>query len=967
MAGGLLGLASFFKDGGRVTRKAAGGGLSPYDPQVQPNGGLGGGSWVAPVNLAVGHTAPAGMSGGSGAAPNAGQNMAQVAKGVQGLGNAFNNSALGDKFNDYMQDMGDNLSGGSAGLSASDMGLGFGGGAYARGGSVPHFDAGGDVTPDALWADADNPHGTGPRLQPSDVSPLAQAANLPTPEQAMAARYAQGQMPAPQQDGFTPQQRLAVAMGAPMPASGDTPPAAPAAPAGLAAPEATPDAGLAKLRTAMGGSDAAPRDPNAVFGDLGDTGGLASAAAAPLPPVRPAGLGVEPSPTLDAAVPGGLGAAVATAAPTQLAGAGLGATAASASPASEEIGGLNPNARGMKNNNPGNLESNSWTQSLPGYVGTDGRFAIFATPQDGLAAIDRNLQGYGRKGISTPLQIASTWAPGSEQGNNPSSYGAVIAKTLGVGVNDPVDMSDPATRAKIGKAIAFVENGPGKGSLPSAADAPASRAIADASPAAPAGLGAAQGYRGAPLTTDSPVASTDARPAAPDQGGGLLGFHFSDAARQGMLAAGLGMLGGTSMNPFVNIGQGGLGGLKAYNDARKLQSEIGLQGAQAARQNMETGLLPAKTASEIGLQGAQTGLLGAQTQGAQTEADIKKQQLNMMLGILGGHAAEGTQKADAIEKVTAPATARNGVPAAPPPQKQVDPRSDPFALRAEADRLSLGGPMFKDRADRMYAQAAAIMSGEQQVQFTDGTTGYYPGVSEAKAAQAKTVKGAEAEASVPAAIATKAGETNYETNNKVKTEAATNAENGQNMLSQALALRNLMFDPKTGQPLVNSGPYGDKIAGIAATLKQFGVGDGVINALTGTDPNNAQAIEKLRTALGSESARADLAGSQIRVAEFQRFLAATPNAQLLPAAYKYIIDKAIIPKAQQQIQEYETIKGLDPQKDDLRSALFNYRQEHPYYVGAPPAEPENRVKGVIYSNPQGARARWTGTGWAPVK
>jgi hypothetical protein len=139
-----------------------------------------------------------------------------------------------------------------------------------------------------------------------------------------------------------------------------------------------------------------------------------------------------------------------------------------------QTAGLNGDARGMRNNNPGNLEANNWTAGLPGYVGSDGRFAKFDNPQDGAAALDRNLQGYGRKGINTPLAIASTWAPGSERGNNPGAYGSAIAQALNVGPNDPVDLSDPGTRGKIGQAIAFVENGPGK------ATAPASQAITQA-------------------------------------------------------------------------------------------------------------------------------------------------------------------------------------------------------------------------------------------------------------------------------------------------------------------------------------------------------------------------------------------------------------------------------------------------------------------------------------------------------
>ena len=64
-------------------------------------------------------------------------------------------------------------------------------------------------------------------------------------------------------------------------------------------------------------------------------------------------------------------------------------------------------------------------------------------------------------GINTPIGIASTWAPASDN-NDPNSYGAQIAKSLGVGLNDKININDPAVRSKVGQAIGLVENGPGK-------------------------------------------------------------------------------------------------------------------------------------------------------------------------------------------------------------------------------------------------------------------------------------------------------------------------------------------------------------------------------------------------------------------------------------------------------------------------------------------------------------------------
>jgi hypothetical protein len=127
------------------------------------------------------------------------------------------------------------------------------------------------------------------------------------------------------------------------------------------------------------------------------------------------------------------------------------------SAASNLLGGLNSQSRGIRNNNPGNLEANDWTSSLPGYQGSDGRFAKFATPEQGLDALDRNLQSYAKLGINTPAGIAGRWAPTGE--NDSESYGMAIARDLGIKPTDKIDMSDVGMRNKIAGTIARIENG----------------------------------------------------------------------------------------------------------------------------------------------------------------------------------------------------------------------------------------------------------------------------------------------------------------------------------------------------------------------------------------------------------------------------------------------------------------------------------------------------------------------------
>ncbi|WP_454764436.1 hypothetical protein [Cupriavidus campinensis] len=120
--------------------------------------------------------------------------------------------------------------------------------------------------------------------------------------------------------------------------------------------------------------------------------------------------------------------------------------------ASPAVAGRGP--RNLRNNNPGNIEYGPLALSL-GATGSDGRFAIFPDQKTGSAALDALLQRYGKQGLNTTAGIIGKWAPPSE--NNTSSYAASVAKALGVGVNDKLDLSDPAVRAKLGAEIARFE------------------------------------------------------------------------------------------------------------------------------------------------------------------------------------------------------------------------------------------------------------------------------------------------------------------------------------------------------------------------------------------------------------------------------------------------------------------------------------------------------------------------------
>lgn len=114
------------------------------------------------------------------------------------------------------------------------------------------------------------------------------------------------------------------------------------------------------------------------------------------------------------------------------------------------------NARGLRNNNPGNISktSNMWDGEVEG---SDSRFKTFASPEHGIAAIGKNLLAYDKKGINTVASIINKWAPPNE--NDTGAYVANVAKSLGVDPNQKLDLKDPAIMAGITKAIIKVENG----------------------------------------------------------------------------------------------------------------------------------------------------------------------------------------------------------------------------------------------------------------------------------------------------------------------------------------------------------------------------------------------------------------------------------------------------------------------------------------------------------------------------
>lgn len=114
------------------------------------------------------------------------------------------------------------------------------------------------------------------------------------------------------------------------------------------------------------------------------------------------------------------------------------------------------NARGIRNNNPGNIRKSKdvWV----GQTGNDGAFVTFATPAHGIRATGRNLLSYARQGYVTPEQIITRWAP-PEDDNDTEGYIKFVSEYLNVPRDTRLDLTDMNTLTRLSMAIMIKENG----------------------------------------------------------------------------------------------------------------------------------------------------------------------------------------------------------------------------------------------------------------------------------------------------------------------------------------------------------------------------------------------------------------------------------------------------------------------------------------------------------------------------
>ena len=110
--------------------------------------------------------------------------------------------------------------------------------------------------------------------------------------------------------------------------------------------------------------------------------------------------------------------------------------------------------RGVRNNNPGNIDRHPGTnwQGMAADQSSDPRFVVFKSPQFGIRAIARLMMTYqGQYQLKTVRQLINRWAPPIE--NNTSAYVADVAARMNIDPDAEIDVDTMAVMKPLVKAI----------------------------------------------------------------------------------------------------------------------------------------------------------------------------------------------------------------------------------------------------------------------------------------------------------------------------------------------------------------------------------------------------------------------------------------------------------------------------------------------------------------------------------
>jgi len=125
----------------------------------------------------------------------------------------------------------------------------------------------------------------------------------------------------------------------------------------------------------------------------------------------------------------------------------------------DEPGARDDAPRGIRNNNPGNLNFAGQAGATK-EAGENGRFAVFSSMKDGIAALYRQIQLYFGRGVNTIESIVSKYAPAGDN-NNVDAYVDQLVKATGKRSNEALSSQDNETVFKLIRGIINHENGKG--------------------------------------------------------------------------------------------------------------------------------------------------------------------------------------------------------------------------------------------------------------------------------------------------------------------------------------------------------------------------------------------------------------------------------------------------------------------------------------------------------------------------
>lgn len=124
--------------------------------------------------------------------------------------------------------------------------------------------------------------------------------------------------------------------------------------------------------------------------------------------------------------------------------------------------------RGIRNNNPGNIEKTSDAWQGLADIQPDSRFFTFIDPVYGIRALAKIIRNYrDRYGLNTVQGIINRWAPPVE--NNTSAYVRAVAAKVGVAPTEPLAW-DAGQLRRLVEAIIQHENGQQPYSMATIAD-----------------------------------------------------------------------------------------------------------------------------------------------------------------------------------------------------------------------------------------------------------------------------------------------------------------------------------------------------------------------------------------------------------------------------------------------------------------------------------------------------------------